>query len=53
MVVSRRLEVASGVRDSLAAGQGMFPLGIAFGLLVVQSGLPWWVAAYVLPVNLN
>lgn len=22
----------------------MFPLGIAFGLLVVQSGLPWWVA---------
>ncbi|MBT2522585.1 AzlC family ABC transporter permease [Arthrobacter sp. ISL-28] len=22
----------------------MFPLGIAFGLMVVQSGLPWWVA---------
>lgn len=22
----------------------MFPLGIAFGLLVVQAGLPWWVA---------
>jgi len=22
----------------------MYPLGIAFGLLVVQAGLPWWVA---------
>lgn len=22
----------------------MFPLGIAFGLLVVQAGLPWWIA---------
>lgn len=42
--VSRRSEVAASVRASLAAGLGMFPLGIAFGLLVVQSGLPWWVA---------
>lgn len=22
----------------------MYPLGVAFGLLVVQAGLPWWVA---------
>lgn len=29
---------------SAGAGLGMFPLGIAFGLLVVQSGLPWWMA---------
>ncbi len=42
--VTRRSEVAAGVRASLAAGLGMFPLGVAFGLLVVQSGLPWWVA---------
>lgn len=28
----------------MAAGLGMFPLGIAFGLMVVQAGLPWWVA---------
>ena len=42
--VPRRAEVAAGVRGSLAAGLGMFPLGIAFGLLVVQAGLPWWVA---------
>ena len=39
-----RAEVATGVRMSLAAGLGMFPLGIAFGVLVMQTGLPWWVA---------
>lgn len=43
-LVSPRREIAAGLRDSLAAGLGMFPLGIAFGLLVVQAGLPWWVA---------
>lgn len=32
------------MRASLAAGLGMVPLGVAFGLLVVQSGLPWWLA---------
>lgn len=37
-------EIRAGIKDSFAAGLGMFPLGIAFGLLVVQSGLPWWVA---------
>lgn len=34
----------AGVRASLSAGLGLFPLGIAFGLLVFQSGLPLWVA---------
>ncbi|NUT59092.1 MAG: branched-chain amino acid ABC transporter permease [Agromyces sp.] len=41
---STRSEVAAGIRASLSAGLGMFPLGIAFGLLVVQAGLPLWVA---------
>ncbi|APX03993.1 AzlC family ABC transporter permease [Arthrobacter sp. QXT-31] len=41
---SPRRETARGLRDSFAAGLGMYPLGIAFGLLVVQAGLPWWVA---------
>ncbi|WP_304504435.1 AzlC family ABC transporter permease [Agromyces cavernae] len=41
---TRRSEIAAGLRASLAAGLGMFPLGIAFGLLVVQAGLPWWMA---------
>lgn len=44
VVTSRRAEIAAGIRASLAAGLGMFPLGVAFGLLVVQAGLPWWVA---------
>lgn len=42
--VSRRAEVVQGVRASFAAGLGMYPLGVAFGLLVVQAGLPWWLA---------
>jgi 4-azaleucine resistance transporter AzlC len=36
--------VAAGVRDSFSAGLGIFPLGVALGLLVIQSGLPWWFA---------
>lgn len=42
--LARRGEIAAGLRDSLAAGLGMFPLGAAFGMLVVQAGLPWWLA---------
>ena len=30
--------------DTISVGVGMFPLGVAFGLLVVQSGLDWWWA---------
>ena len=41
---TRRREIVTGIRLSVAAGLGMFPIGIAFGLLVVQTGLPWWVA---------
>ena len=40
----RRADIAAGVRDSLAAGLGMIPLGVAFGVMVVQAGLSWWVA---------
>ena len=42
--VTRRGEIAVGLELSLAAGLGMFPLGVAYGLLVVQAGLPWWLA---------
>lgn len=41
---TRRQEIATGIRLSFAAGLGMFPIGVAFGLLVMQTGLPWWVA---------
>lgn len=39
-----RGEIATGIRLSFAAGLGMFPIGIAFGVLVMQTGLPWWTA---------
>ncbi|UTX52226.1 AzlC family ABC transporter permease [Leucobacter aridicollis] len=39
-----RAQVAQGVRDSLGVGIGIFPLGVALGILVVQAGLPLWVA---------
>lgn len=44
VATSRKSEIAAGVRASLAAGLGMYPIGVAFGLLVIQAGLPWWVA---------
>ena len=37
-------EITAGIRASFAAGLRMVPIGPAFGLLVVQTGLPWWVA---------
>ncbi|MFF0157916.1 AzlC family ABC transporter permease [Streptomyces sp. NPDC005263] len=40
----RRQRIAAGVRDSFSAGLGIFPLGIALGLLIIQAGLPWWLA---------
>lgn len=39
-----RREVGLGIRRSFAAGLGMVPIGVAFGVLVLQTGLPWWVA---------
>lgn len=35
---------AAGLRDSLGVGLGIFPLGIALGILVIQAGLPGWLA---------
>lgn len=40
----RRGEVLTGIRLSGPAGLGLFPLGVAFGMLVVQAGLPGWAA---------
>ncbi|MEV0350146.1 AzlC family ABC transporter permease [Nonomuraea sp. NPDC050680] len=41
---TRRRQITAGVRDSFSAGLGIFPLGIALGLLVLQAGLPGWLA---------
>lgn len=37
-------EVRRGVAHSLPALIGVIPVGLAFGLLVTQSGLAWWWA---------
>lgn len=41
---STRSEIARGVRDCWAVGLGLIPLGLAFGVLVVQTGFSWWWA---------
>lgn len=35
-------EVRAGVRETWAVGLGLVPLGLAFGLLMTQSGFAWW-----------
>lgn len=37
-------QIGRGAIDSLGVGLGIFPLGIALGMLVIQAGLPWWLA---------
>lgn len=41
---SRNQEIRRGAVDSLGVGIGIFPLGVALGFLVIQAGLPWWLA---------
>lgn len=41
---SRPQEIRRGTVDSLGVGIGIFPLGVALGFLVIQAGLPWWLA---------
>ena len=37
-----REDIAQGLRDTWAAAIVLIPLGLAFGLLMVQSGFSWW-----------
>lgn len=39
-----REQLRLGWLTGLPAGLAILPVGLAFGILVVQSGLPWWVA---------
>lgn len=43
MASSFTTDLRSAIRVSSPAGLGLFPLGVALGLLVIQAGLPWWV----------
>lgn len=40
----RRGAATAALRDTLVVGFGLFPLGLAFGLLLTQSGFSWWWA---------
>lgn len=44
MNVSRETwaQIRAGVRDAWVVGLGLVPLGLAFGLLMTQSGFAWW-----------
>ncbi|KQB87017.1 AzlC family ABC transporter permease [Corynebacterium lowii] len=35
-------EIRSGIADTWTVGLGLIPLGLAFGMLMVQSGYAWW-----------
>ena len=37
-----REEIHKGIKGTWAAALGLIPLGLAFGLLMVQSGFSWW-----------
>ncbi|GAA2033379.1 branched-chain amino acid exporter BrnF [Yaniella flava] len=39
---NRRREIITGLKLGIGPGLGLFPLGIALGLLAIQSGLPAW-----------
>ncbi len=39
---NRRQEIFTGLKLGIGPGLGLFPLGVALGLLAIQSGLPAW-----------
>lgn len=39
-----RYEILEGLRITAPVAAGYIPLGLAYGVLVIQLGLPWWMA---------
>ncbi|HAT1547401.1 branched-chain amino acid ABC transporter permease [Corynebacterium sp. HMSC06C06] len=39
-----REEILKGLKDTWAVAVGLVPLGLAFGILIVQTGFAWWWA---------
>lgn len=39
---NRRQEILAGLKLGIGPGLGLFPMGVALGLLAIQSGLPAW-----------
>ena len=44
MTPSTIAEVRKGLADAAPVGLGLIPLGLAFGVLITQSGFDWWWA---------
>lgn len=42
MTPASSAEMGKGIRDSWTVALGLVPLGLAFGLLVTQTGFAWW-----------
>lgn len=42
--MGRVSDVREVITKSLGGGLGLFPLGVAFGMMVIQAGMPWWMA---------
>lgn len=40
--MDRRQEIRAGLKLGIGPGLGLFPMGLALGLLAIQSGLPGW-----------
>ena len=38
----RKAEILAGLKLGIGPGLGLFPMGVALGLLAIQSGLPAW-----------
>jgi 4-azaleucine resistance transporter AzlC len=43
----RGADLPAAVRESGVIWMGMFALGIGFGVLVTDHGLPWWLAPII------
>lgn len=44
LTTERDVDIRAAATDTLGVGLGLFPLGVAFGVLLVQSGFDWWWA---------
>ena len=40
--MTTRSEIRGGISDTWLVGLGLIPLGLAFGLVMVQAGFAWW-----------
>lgn len=44
MITTSSTAVRTALRETFPVAMGYIPLGMAYGVLLVQTGLPWWLA---------